>query len=202
MAKEDEQLRINKMDYWVRQFLGNTGKVSYEEASAALAEIERNLTVGLFPTTGGAVSLLSKEDVDELYRSNRGLFPKFRPIIPDAGGLRAKTLSEWYVAAIEQAIMYLRDPRTLQNLHSPSAIMQGVRPFALRHTTSMDSMLHTYHSSGVDWRRIHSHTATLYGTAPIFGKAPYWLTHTPEPLSVLAFTDEPTRSFAQRQHWG
>lgn len=156
------------------------------------------MSVGLFPTTGGAVSLLSKGDVEELYRSNRGLFPKFRPIIPDADGRRAKTLSEWYVAAIEQAIMYLRDPLTLQNLQYPSAVMRGVRPFALRHTTAMDGMLHTYHSSGVDWRRIHGHTAALYGTAPNFGEDPYWLTHTPEPLSVLAFTDGPTRSLAQR----
>lgn len=185
------------MDHWVRQFLGNTGKFPYEEARSALTEIERNISAGLFPTTGGAVSLLAKEDVEEMYRSNKGLFPKFRPTIPDAGGRRAKTLSEWYVAAIEQAIMYCRDPRTLENLVPPSAILWGIRPFALQHITAMDGMLHTYHSSGIDWRRIHDYATRLYGSTPNVGEAPYWLADVPEPLSVLAFTDGATRVFSR-----
>lgn len=183
------------MDHWVRQFLGNTGEVSYEEARGALTEIERNMSAGLFPTTGGEVSFLAKEDVEEIYRSNRGLFPKFRPTIPDAGGRRAKSLSEWYVAAIEQAIMYYRDPRTLENLLLPSAILWGVRPFGLKHAVAMDGFLHTYHFSGIDWPRIHGYATRLYGAIPEIGEAPYWLTNDPEPLSVLAFTDGPTHEF-------
>lgn len=182
------------MDNWVRQFLGNTGEVSYEEARGALKEIERNMSAGLFPTTGGAVSLLAKEDVEEIYRSNRGLFPKFRPTIPDAGGRRAKTLSEWYVAAIEQAIMYCRDPRTLEDIVFP-IVLGPLRPFSLRHTAAMDGFLHTYHFSGIDWRRIRGYAASRHaGATPDVGEAPYWLTNAPEPLSVLAFTDQNTRS--------
>lgn len=188
----------NKTDYWVRQFLGNTGAFSYEEAKRALTEIQRNISAGLFPTTGGAVSLLVRDDVEELYQSNRGFFPKFRPTIPDAGGRRAKTLAEWYVAAIEQAIMYNRDPRTLENLVLPSAILRGIRPFALKHVNVMNGMLHTYHSSGVDWQRIHDYGTRLYGTMPRVGEPPYWRTDAREPLSVLAFTDAATQSFASR----
>lgn len=188
------------MDHWVRQFLGNTGEVSYEEARAALTEIERNISAGLFPTTGGAVSLLAKEDVEEIYRSNRGLFPKFRPTIPDAGGRRAKTLSEWYIAAIEQAIMYNRNPLTLENLLLPSAILMGVRPFGLKHANAMDGLLHTYHFSGIDWRRIHGYATRLYGSMPNVGEAPYWLKNAPEPLSVLAFTDGATHEFLRRNY--
>lgn len=188
-------MKTNKVDHWVRQFLGNTGKFSYEEASGALTEIQRNTSVGLFPTTGGAVSLLTKEDVEEIYRSNRGLFPKFRPIIPDAGGRRAKTLSEWYVAAIEQAVMYSRDPLTLENLVLPSAILRGVRPFALKQVAAMDGMLHTYHNSGIDWLRIHDYATRLYGSGRNVGERPYWLADTREPLSVLAFTDGATQVF-------
>lgn len=183
------------MDYWVRQFLGNTGTVSSKEAMSALTEIERNLSAGLFPTTGGAVSLLAREDVEEFYRSNRGLFPKFRPTVPDSGGRRARTLSEWYVAAIEQAIMYNRNPLTLGNLLLPSAIMMGVRPFGLKHAIAMDGLLHTYHFSGIDWRRIHGYATSLYGAIPEIGEAPYWLTNDPEPLSVLALTDGSTHEF-------
>lgn len=191
-------MEVDRTDHWVRQFLGNTGAFSFEEAKRALTEIQRNISAGLFPTTGGAVSLLARDDVEELYQLNRGFFPKFRPMIPDAGGRRAKTLAEWYVAAIEQAITYNRDPRTLENLVSSRAILSGIRPFALKHVNAMNGLLHTYHSSGVDWHRIHDYGTRLYGAMPRVGEPPYWLTDAREPLSVLAFTDAATRGFASR----
>lgn len=79
---------------WIRQLYGNTGTVGYEEAMEGLRRIEENSQSGLFPTTSGAVSLMRRDDVEALFRANRGLFPKFRPVVPDAAGRPAKSLGD------------------------------------------------------------------------------------------------------------
>ena len=98
------------MHGWIRQILGETGQVNHADAMRGLAHIERNAKAGLFGTTGGAVSLLGRDVVQRLHQSNRGLFPKFRPLVPDVDNRPAKTLSDWYVASVEQALFHLPDP--------------------------------------------------------------------------------------------
>jgi hypothetical protein len=155
-------------DYWVRQISASTGRISPKDAMGAMEHIQRNMDSGLYPTTGGAVSLMHKDDVDELFRANRGLFPKFRPQIPDRNGGKAKTIGDWYIAAIEQALFH------------------GSRPFETRQITAMDGFLNSYVGSGVDWRRIHSFALSKNSRVRPYQQGLSWLS-TGEPLSVAAF---------------
>ena len=174
-----------KAQPWIRQILGNTGSVGYEEAMSGLAIVEQNLKAGLFPTTGGAVSLMAKGDVDVIFSGNRGLFAKFRPQILDNPGTRAKSLDDWRIAALEQALFH----RKGQNA-----------PFDIRFTRAMDGFLHGYQSSGVDWARIHAYAIKLHGAMPPIWQTPYWYTNIHEPLTVLAFCDVATRASAPKPY--
>lgn len=162
------------VDVWVRQVSGNTGAIGAHEAMRAAEQIQRNTASGLYPTTSGAVSLMAREDVDALHMANRGLFPKFRPKVPDANGAPAKSLGDWRIAAIEQALFH------------------GSVPFDRHLSDAMDGFLHTYHGAKVDWQRVHRYAMTQDATVARMGDADDW-TADGEPMTVLCFLGDKGR---------
>ena len=138
---------------------------------AVLAAIERNLQSGLMPTTGGAVSLMPKSHVDMLYDRNQGTDAKFVPLVPDTGGHPAVGRHEWYVAAIEQALLY------------------GDRPFEPKLVEEMDELLSGYWGSGIDWMRVHSYAVDRDSSVRPWRNALCWTSES-EPRTILAFCGE------------
>ena len=158
----------------MRQVLGKTGLISGRDALLAAAHIRSNTTSGWFPTTGGRVPLLHREEVERLYRANTRLFgvslgSRFRPKLPDRAGLPARSLDEWYVAAIEQALFV------------------GKAAFGLRQDDATDEFLSSYRGHGVDWRRIHTYAVALIRPVRPYASGPEW-TERREPISVIALT--------------
>lgn len=161
----------------MRQVLGKTGLVSGRDVLLAAAHIRSNTTSGWFPTTGGRIPLLHREEVADLYRANRrilgiGLGSRFRPKLPDRAGQPARTLDEWYVAAIEQALFV------------------GKAAFGGRQDDETDEFLSSYRGHGVDWRRIHTYAVALIRPVRPYGSGPGW-TERREPLSVITLTGQP-----------
>ena len=151
------------------------GEVSSEEAIAALKAIQRNVDAGLMPTTGGAVSLMSKHEVDVLYDANQGSDGTFVPKLPDAYDHTARDRQEWYIAAIEQALF------------------NGDFPFSPAHAHDMDAQLSSYFGSDVDWARIHSYALRIDPTVLPKGDSRCWA-RDGDPLSIVAFCGEDLRS--------
>lgn len=175
------------VDMMVRQILGNTGAVNPKEYQKAVDLASENARKGLFPTTGGAVSLMHRELVEFLWRKNDGP-AGFTPKVPDEGGERASGLEEWYVAAIEQALF-----------HRSSGLFARKGAFNPALVNAMDGFLHTYHGAGVDWERVYEYSKAVDRTVPPFGKPPFWMTYGDEPMSVLAFCGERVRAGAPRR---
>lgn len=179
-----------QVDYWVRQILGNPGSMGPKGAIKAAKVIDQNLKAGLFPTTGGAVSLMAKEDVDLLYEG-RGAGGAFIPRVPDRNGARAASHGEWYVAAVEQAVF-----------HQATGLLARKDSFDLNLVQAMDGFLHTWHGSGVDWTRVYTFAERLDSTVPPYKQTPYWAQHREEPMTVLAFCGQRVRSRAPRGFQG
>jgi len=175
---------VQPVDVWVRQILGNTGEVGFKEAMKATKSAEKNITNGLYPTTGGAISLMDKGMVDILYQSNTGR-AGFAPRLPDRDGKPATSREEWYVAAIEQAV-----------LHRSSGLFSKKDAFNPAKALAMNGLLHTWHVIGVDWKRIYDFAKRLDSTVPPYGGPPFWMRSMYEPMSVLAFCGERLRARA------
>ena len=174
----DKKLMV---DTCVRLILANQGNVSYEDTMKAMEHISRNSARGLFPTTGGAVSLMFSGHVDGLFERNRGWFAKFRPVVPDKGNAPAKSLEDWRAAAIEQALF--------------KAGEKGTRPFRVSEVRGMDGVLLSYEGR-VDWRRIHNYATSLDSSVEPYQHGPNWLSDGSGPLSVLAFCGAEVRHAA------
>lgn len=48
--------------------------------------------------------------------------------------------------------------------------------------------------------RIHTYAKRPSDSVPAMGELPYWLTTSPEPLTVLAFCDDSTRALARKPY--
>lgn len=155
-------------------------EIKPDEAMAALAVIQRNMSAGRFPTVGGAVSLIPADQVEILFNAQQGVGTTFVPKIPDAGNRDAVTLHEWFIAAIEQALTF------------------GDPPFSDAATSPMDQTLHTYLGKGVDWGRIHAYAVSKDPTV-LPPQAPYWQADL-EPTSVMAFCGVQTRARVAGNH--
>ncbi|MFN8184698.1 MAG: hypothetical protein U0R23_09780 [Candidatus Nanopelagicales bacterium] len=177
-------------DTFVRQILGNTGQVSHRDYTKATRFALENVEKGLYPTTGGAVSLMHKEVVEELYKRNAQTSPSFTPRVPDRGGKPASSLEEWYVAAVEQALLQ----------QGSGLLSKKRRAFDPNLVSAMDGFLHTYSRNGLEWRRIFAYAQRLDSSVPPFGRSPFWLTFEEEPMSVLAFCGERVRAGAPRSY--
>lgn len=150
-------------------------EVSHDDAMKTLDAMTRNVESGLFPTTGGAVSLMSKSDVDLLFDASANHSGRFWPLVLDTGRLARRSRSEWYAAAIEQALFH------------------GARPYDPNATAIMDLTLREYDDSGVDWTRVQAYADALYTGLPRADDREYWADDG-TPLTVLAFRGRPRSS--------
>lgn len=144
---------------------GHRGDISEEQYTSALEAMSANLKDGLYPVTGGAVSLMERRVVDLLYQANADQADGWAPLLPDTGN-RARTLSQWYIAAIEQAFCH-RNP-----------------PFDPAHADTMEGFLDDYRGIGINWTRIHTYVTRQDPTVAPMGGV-YWLNGTEPTVPAL-----------------
>ncbi len=145
--------------------------VSPEEAISALNQMAENAAAGFFPATGGVQPLMRFDDVELLYRRNAGFFGRFRPVIPDEGRRARWSRKDWYLAALEQALLP-QSPSTRRRNYFDHRVM--------------DMTVLTYAGCGVDWRRVHAYAYSLDPAIPAYGQAPFW-TPQGQPVTMDAF---------------